>query len=686
MKKELFPIVLLVFSSLFLNAQTTNKEKIALDFIYGKSHNNERRTKDEFKLRNVRKGKSGETLRFQQELKGIPIFGAEYIVNFNHDEKIAFSSNSYNSDVENIETTPSLNTEAALKRAKESLDAKGDLVFQESKLFVYNLEKPTRLAYKINLQYDDKPGDWEIFVNAQTGEIISLKNVAVYHHREDKKSNKKINDSKIPYAFRNGSAMVFNPDPLSVTKSTYGVGDYIDNGDNTNESLDNARVNVILPEITFDSRAKLYRLKSSYCDIGDFESPKEGFFEQRSEVFDFTRDKRGFEATNAFYHIDNSLRYIHKTLGITCLPQKNDGLVIFDPHGQNSEYIASSDRISLGVDEIDGGEDADVILHELGHGIHDWMTGDRSSFVQGLGEGCGDYWAQSYSRSLNQWLPTDKEYDVLFNWQGNGESWEGQKRTTNYKEKYPQGLKGSIHTDGQIWATSLMKIYDVIGRKKTDTAFLEGLALTNSTTSQAQAARAFRQAAINMNYPCSDIDTITRIFNDTGYGLDAVPFILNLPANKVEQTGAGNMFPLPDYRLQCNAIVATCDAVLTQNPLPNTNLAPGEHLITITATSPSNRMAPVSKTFNLTVQSNLSNDQFVKLDFSISPNPATNTITLRGEELIAKKMEIFNLLGQKIMEKEMMSNENTLDVSSLHNGIYFVKFQGSTKAKKFIKK
>ncbi|QYS87687.1 PepSY domain-containing protein [Flavobacterium oreochromis] len=277
MKKELFPIVLLVFSSLFLNAQTTNKEKIALDFIYGKSHNNERRTKDEFKLRNVRKGKSGETLRFQQELKGIPIFGAEYIVNFNHDEKIAFSSNSYNSDVENIETTPSLNTEAALKRAKESLDAKGNLVFQESKLFVYNLEKPTRLAYKINLQYDDKPGDWEIFVNAQTGEIISLKNVAVYHHREDKKSNKKINDSKIPYAFRNGSAMVFNPDPLSVTKSTYGVGDYIDNGDNTNESLDNARVNVILPEITFDSRAKLYRLKSSYCDIGDFESPKEGF-------------------------------------------------------------------------------------------------------------------------------------------------------------------------------------------------------------------------------------------------------------------------------------------------------------------------------------------------------------------------------------------------------------------------
>ncbi|WP_088394338.1 T9SS type A sorting domain-containing protein [Flavobacterium davisii] len=603
-------------------------------------------------------------------------------------KKLLSQLNSFDPTIENINVIPALNTEIALKKAKESLGAKGNLHFEESKLFLYNLTRPIRLAYKINLQYDDKPGDWEIFVDAQTGDIISLKDVAVYHHKKNTSYNKKSYEAKIPYAFRSGTAMVFNPDPLSIGKNTYGVGDYIDNGDNTNESLDNARVNVVLPEITFDLGTRLYRLKSSYCDIGDFQSPKEGLFEQVSEKFDFTRDKPGFEAANAFYHIDNSLRYIRKTLGINCLPQKNKGLVIFDPHGlegsDNSEYIASSDRIALGIGGIDGGEDADIILHELGHGIHDWMTGDNSSFVEGLGEGCADYWAQSYSRSLNQWLPTDQEYHILFNWQGNGDLWEG--RTTNYPEKYPQGLKGAIHTDGQIWATALMKIYDIIGRKKTDTAFLEGLALTNSTSGQVQAARAFRQAAINMNYPCSDINTMTRIFNETGYALENVPPILNVPANKIEQTGGRNVFVLPDYRLQCNAIVTTCDAVLTQNPLPNTNLDPGDHIITITAVSPSNGMVAINKTFKLTVESSLSNDQFIKLDFSISPNPANNTITLSGEELINKKMEIFNILGQKIISKEMLSNENPVDISSLNKGVYFVKFQGVNGAKKFVKK
>ncbi|WP_459926373.1 T9SS type A sorting domain-containing protein [Flavobacterium covae] len=682
MKKELYSIVLLMFSSVFLNAQTTNKEKIALDFIHGKANSNERKTREEFKLKNVRKGKSGETLRFQQELKGIPVFGAEYVVNFDNDEKIAFSTNSYDATVEKINVTPTLDTETALKKAKKTLEAKGNLHFEESKLFVYNLTKPTRLAYKINLQYDDKPGDWEIFVDAHTGEIISLKDVAVYHHKKETPNTKKINESKIPYAFRSGRAMVFNPDPLSVGRNTYGVGDYIDNGDNTNESLNNARVNVELPEISFASGN--YRLKSSYCDIGDFEQPENGFFEQKSNFFNFTRDQEGFEAVNAFYHIDKNLRYIRNTLGIVCVPRKNNGLVIFDPHGDTSHYLESSEKIALGINEIDGGEDADIILHELGHGVHHWITGGRSSFVEGLGEGCGDYWAQSYSRSLNQWLPTDQEYHFLFNWDGHNEYWEG--RTTNYPEKYPQGLKGAIHTDGQIWATALMKIYDIMGRKKTDTAFLEGLALTNSASGQAQAANAFRQAAINMNYPCSDIDTITRIFNDTGYGLRNVPFTLNVPANKKEQTGGGNVFVLPDYRLQCNAIVAGCDAVLTQNPLPNTNVAPGNHIITITAVSPSNGMAAINKTFNLTVESSLSNDQFVKLEFSISPNPANNTITLSGEELINKKMEIFNILGQKIISKEMLSNENSVDISSLNKGVYFVKFQGTNGTKKFIKK
>ena len=44
-----------------------------------------------------------------------------------------------------------------------------------------------------------------------------------------------------------------------------------------------------------------------------------------------------------------------------------------------------------------------VIIHELGHAIHDWVTGENLSQVNGLSEGTGDYFAQSYSRAYGLW-------------------------------------------------------------------------------------------------------------------------------------------------------------------------------------------------------------------------------------------------------------------------------------------
>jgi len=56
-------------------------------------------------------------------------------------------------------------------------------------------------------------------------------------------------------------------------------------------------------------------------------------------------------------------------------------------------------------------------------------------------------------------------------------------------------------------------------------------------------------------------------------------------------------------------------------------------------------------------------------EFSVYPNPTTNFITIRSENNITK-VEICNQLGQIIFSK---SHENEIDISSLQNGIYFVK-------------
>ena len=381
------------------------------------------------------------------------------------------------------------------------------------------------------------------------------------------------------------------------------------------------------------------------------------------------------------------MRYINSTLGVTCIPPLNGGVFEFDPSGlsgaDNSHYLPSTEQISFGEGCVDDAEDADVILHEFGHGIHDWITGGHSSSSTGLGEGCGDYWAVSYSRSLNQWTSTDAGYNWVFSWDGHNACWSG--RITNYTRTYPQtsATYTEIHEYGQIWATVLMKIYDVIGRQKTDKAFLEGLALTGSSTTQPQAATAVRQAAINMNYPCADIQTMTTKFNAAGYALSALPLSMGVIANQTVGADSNNTYTLPTYATLANPISVNCTATLTQSPITGTILSPGVYTITMTA---SLGTAVVTRTFQLTVTPNLAVAQNVKSSVVIYPNPAKNLITIKGEFDSNESITIYNLLGQKVIEKNSISNEEKVDVSKLEDGVYTIYFSTSKASFKFVKK
>ncbi len=212
------------------------------------------------------------------------------------------------------------------------------------------------------------------------------------------------------------------------------------------------------------------------------------------------------------------MRYINLTLGIPLTPFQYVGGVKFDPHGlggdDNSHYLPGTGSVSFGDGGVDDAEDISVIIHELGHGIHDWLTGGNLSQVDGLSEGSGDYWAASYIRSTGYWIPSDPAYNWVFIWDGHNPFWPG--RITNYTAHYPDGLVGQIHTDGQMWASSLMSVYDLIGREPTDRNFLEALAMTNSSSSQQDAANAFIQSD-QLNYGGTHLTDIFNVFVARGY-------------------------------------------------------------------------------------------------------------------------------------------------------------------------
>jgi hypothetical protein len=472
----------------------------------------------------VRRSLAGTTVRLHQYHAGIPVYGAEVVVTMNKENVVTQLANDFRYQVLVANNSPTLSSGQARQLVMDYLKAKGHIIFEHNRLVVFKYLRKSELYYQVRITLEDPMGDWEALVNAMTGEILMIEDQACYHHGHNTGGEKEPSTGPFDFDrfFAVGMGNVFDPDPLSSANVAYGGG-YVDGGDANTTQLNNQLQSKILRDITFDGAN--YLLKGPYAEIRDFELPNDGLFSQPTANWNVNRSDAAFEAVNVYYHIDASMRYLNDTLGLNIMPYKYTGGVRFDPHGlsgaDNSHYLGGSGQLAFGQGGVDDAEDSDVIHHELGHGLHDWVTTGGLSQVNGLSEGCGDYWAASYNRSLGHWTSSDPAYHWVFNWDGHNPFWNG--RIVNYGASYPGDLVNQVHTDGQIWATAMMKVWDAIGKRKSDVAFWNGIGMTSGTSNQDDAANAVIQAAINMGYNHDDLVAMRNIFIATGYMIPPLP-------------------------------------------------------------------------------------------------------------------------------------------------------------------
>lgn len=483
----------------------------------------------------TRSGLSGHTVRFVQVVDGVPVYDSETLVNIDHQNRVQLVVNGTRAHVD-VATTPAVSESTARQIAFDHLGIRGELLVDETELMIYPTESGTRLVWRVQLTtgYAEPRGDWESVVDAHTGELVRVADRSVYAGNEEDNDDKE--PSYAPTAASHmammrvdGTAMVFNPDPLTTAGANYGGG-YVettgsvtpcrtDPSENPACDIDTSeltaeRVMVTLPDILFDGAN--YHLEGDYAEIREIESPNRGLFEQATSDWDDTRNPAAFEGANVYYHIDTYMRYINEDLGIPVMPNEYVGGVRFDAHGlggaDNSYYSPSGGFVVFGEGGVDDSEDADVIIHELGHGLDDWLSGSTNQ-PDGLSEGFGDYVAVSYTRSLGLLQPSDPEYYWVFKWDGHNPFWPG--RICNWTANYPTG--GVPHQRGQHWCTANMKIWDDLGQEETDTAVFEGFTMTSGSTSQPQAAQAVLQAAANMGYSQADLNIMHTHYTDQGY-------------------------------------------------------------------------------------------------------------------------------------------------------------------------
>lgn len=76
-------------------------------------------------------------------------------------------------------------------------------------------------------------------------------------------------------------------------------------------------------------------------------------------------------------------------------------------------------------------------------------------------------------------------------------------------------------------------------------------------------------------------------------------------------------------------------------------------------------------------------NQFQEISFY--PNPATSTLYFRSNSIDTFKVDVYDILGKKVISSEVSMDNNALDISKLMSGLYIIKFQDIDLVYKFIK-
>ncbi|MFZ4059414.1 MAG: T9SS type A sorting domain-containing protein, partial [Ferruginibacter sp.] len=635
----------------------------------------------------------GTVVRLRQTYLGLPVNNnAEITLHINPKQKIDFVMNGFQYGI-NINTiTPVVSAANARQQVIDYLGVAGTISFESNQLMILQHQGTTYLVHHVQINTDQPVGEWDAYIDAKTGAKLKIEDVANYHHKKESPRFKPLPFNKQPLrATVNGTGFVFDPDPLSTAVTTY-AGSYVDGTDANNVALQGQLISVTLPDITLT--AGVYSLVGPYAVILDFEAPNKGLFTQASSTFNFNRSDDAFEAVNTYYHIDAAMRYLNVTLGLSIMPYQYTGGVRFDPSGlsgaDNSHYLGSTGRLAFGEGGVDDAEDADVIIHELGHGLHDWVTSGGLSQVNGLSEGTGDYWAGSYSRSKGNWPTANAAYNWTFNWDGHNPFWGG--RVLNYSSVYPGGLVSQIHTDGQIWATSNMKIWDDIGRQRSDKVFWSGLALTNGSSSQNDAAVAVYQMAATLGYTNAERLAIHTRYTAAGYTLPVFVLPVQLSKFSAQKNGASvavnwiteteqgtNRFVIErsdaSQRFVAIGTIAAHNNTTTTQVYDFVDAAPlkGKNYYRL-RTENADGSFDYSKT--VLVQYNAQNS------LQCFPNPIQDRVTIKHGNLNGA-IWVYDVSGKVLMRKNItpaaaLAGQTILDCSAWATGSYVVKLKTNT--------
>lgn len=162
-----------------------------------------------------------------------------------------------------------------------------------------------------------------------------------------------------------------------------------------------------------------------------------------------------------------------------------------------------------------------------------------------------------------------------------------------------------------------------------------------------------------------------------GYSFDYDDYKFTMPSNGSFNITINNSF---SNILTFRIVDTSLNAVYTNTVAPNstipftTSLNSGQYYLEFYAT-PTSTSYQFPYTF--TIQNTLSiDDNLVDNTFSIYPNPTNSKVNIKSESKF-DEVEIYNVLGQKVLSSKILDNQE-INMSSLTSGTYFLKLKSES--------
>jgi hypothetical protein len=315
--------------------------------------------------------------------------------------------------------------------------------------------------------------------------------------------------AKQPTGCTSGTALVFNTNPVV----TSGNLDLTDRKDADYAALNNERASV--PLIGLDGSGYLRGTWAVvYSSTGDEAH-------ETDCTWNYTRHDDRFEQAMAYYWVTTSQLYTRNLgFGVTAgWPAINGDRqrVRINQWGVDNSFATDHprDEMRFGKGGVDDAEDAEVILHELGHQIHFSQSPTFFSSVEagGISEGFGDYWAGTVGEWATGGTP---DPECIADW--DSVSYTAGPvhclRRLDRDLKSPTDIRGAVHRDGQIWSHALWNLRTAIGATHADTAILWAQFNWTGTTMPALAQRIVAQ--VTARYGAGEGAAATAAFHERG--------------------------------------------------------------------------------------------------------------------------------------------------------------------------